>query len=388
VRVLLIGGGHSHVAVLKQFGLRPVADVELTLVSRGTHTPYSGMLPGLVAGHYGFEDAHIDLRRLARFARARAVFDEAVGLDPLARRVRCAGGETRSYDLVSIDIGSTPNTSVPGADEHAIAVKPIDRFLDRWNALRVRMRDDRSPRRIAVVGGGAGGVELVLSVQFALQEMLRRHGRRVDRLEFHLFTSDGVILAAHNRRVQAIFERIMRERGVRVHLDSTIVAVESGVVRDRRGRTYRADEVLWTTEARAASWIGESGLEVDGDGFVRVAATLESVSHPGVFAAGDVASLVGHRLPKSGVYAVRQGEILAPNLRRAAEGKPLRRYRPQRHALSLVSTGDKYAVASRGPLSIAGRWVWRWKDAIDRAFVRKYTELPAAPEGDGGERHL
>ena len=374
--LVLLGGGHSHVAVLEQFGKRPVPGVQVTLISRGHHTPYSGMLPGLVAGHYTFEDAHIDLRRLARFAGARALFDEAVALDPVARVVMCRMVPPVAYDVLSINIGSTPNVSVPGAAEHATPVKPIDRFLERWKALRDRVGSATEPRRLAVVGGGAGGVELLLSVQFALGTLLRQQGQDAERLECHLFTGSSTILPTHNQRVQAMFDRIFRDRGIHTHVGRKIVAVEAGSLRDDAGVAHAVDEILWTTEARAASWLRDAGLATDDDGFVRVAATLESTSHPAVFAAGDVASLVGYRLEKSGVYAVREGQTLAPNLRRALTGAPLRPYRPQRQFLSLISTGDKYAIASRGPFAVKGAWVWHWKDAIDRAFMRQYNELP------------
>ena len=376
IDLVLLGGGHSHVEVLRQFGVHPMPDVRLTLISRGLYTPYSGMLPGLIAGHYRFEDAHIDLRRLARFAGARAVFDEAAGLDPGARVVRCQDGPAVPYDLLSINIGSTPNVSAPGAADHAIPVKPIDRFLQQWDAVRDRLLRADRPRRLAVVGGGAGGVELLLSVQYHLRRLLEADGRAADRVEYHLFTAADALLPTHNRRTRAMFERILADRNVRVHLASRIAAVGPGLLRDEQGDAHAADEILWTTEARAATWIREAGLATDENGFVRVSPALQSTSHAEVFAAGDVASIVGHRLEKSGVYAVREGQVLAPNLRRAVSGAPLRSYRPQRQFLSLISTGDQYAVASRGPFAVGGHWVWTWKDSIDRKFMRTYNELP------------
>jgi len=174
-----------------------------------------------------------------------------------------------------------------------------------------------------------------------------------------------------------MFARAFRERGIHAHTGQPIVEVQQGSLRDAAGATHAADEILWTTEAAAAAWIRESGLAADDHGFVRIRPTLESVSHPGVFAAGDVASLVGHRLEKSGVYAVREGQTLAPNLRSALEGTPLRQYRPQRRFLSLISTGDRFAIASRGPVAVQGRWLWRWKDRIDRRFMAQYKDLPA-----------
>jgi selenide,water dikinase len=365
IDIVLIGGGHSHIEVLRRFAMAPMPGVRVTLVSRDVDTPYSGMLPGLIAGHYTADDAHIDLHRLSRMTGARVRVDEVIGLDRANHRVLCARRPPIAYDVVSINVGSTPNTSVPGAAAHAIPVKPIDRFLERWEALRSRLALAAPRRRIAIVGGGAGGVELLLAVR----HQLPHH-------EFHLFTASAELLPTHNARVRRAFERTLAKLDVSVHLSSPIVKVTAGCLHTQ-GREHPVDEILWTTEARAAAWIHETGLATDAEGFAQVHATLQSTSDPDVFAAGDVASLVGHRLPKSGVYAVREGPVLAENLRRRVRGKPLKPYRPQRRSLSLISTGNKYAVASRGPLAYEGQWVWRWKDRIDRRFMRMYRELDA-----------
>jgi selenide,water dikinase len=333
------------------------------------------MLPGLIAGHYSRDDAHIDLQPLARFARARAVFDEAVGLDLANRQVRFKDRPAISYDVLSLDIGSTPDLQVPGAREHSVPVKPIDRLLDRWSKLAERLSAGNSPRRIAIVGGGAGGVELILAVQHAMGTHFTPRGRGDSRLEYHLFTESKELLPTHNASVRRRFERVLAGRHVSVHRGSAVVEVMSGALRTADGRIHEIDEALWTTQAAAAPWLAESGLAVDDQGFVRVSTTLQSVSHPEVFAAGDIASLVQPR-PKSGVFAVREGPPLARNLRRALIGDPLEPYRPQRRFLSLISTGDRYAVASRGPFAFEGAWVWRWKDWIDRRFMRVYRRLP------------
>jgi selenide,water dikinase len=377
--LVLLGGGHSHVAVLKRFGMRPVPGVRVTLISRVVDTPYSGMLPGLIAGHYSRDDSHIDLQPLARFAGARAVFDEAVGLDLTSRHVRLKDRPPISYDVLSIDIGSTPNLQVAGAAGYTVAVKPIDRLLDRWAALTARLCADDAPKQIAVVGGGAGGVELLLAVQYSLRTLFAQIGRNNDRLEYHLFTNSDHLLPTHNASVRRRFERVLAERRVHVHRGSAVVEVTGGAIRTADGCTHQIDETLWTTQAAAAPWLAESGLAVDEQGFVQVSRTLQSTSHAGVFAAGDIASMVHDPRPKSGVFAVRQGPPLARNLRRALLGEPLELYRPQRQFLSLISTGDRYAIASRGPLAFEGAWVWRWKDWIDRRFMRAYNTLPDKP---------
>ena len=195
-------------------------------------------------------------------------------------------------------------------------------------------------------------------MQHALRRLLGEAGRADDMPAFHLFSATARILPTHNRRVGAKFMRVLRERGVQVHAGARVCEVTPGAVRIEGGETCAVDEVIWATEAGAPAWPAAAGLAVDGDGFIAVADTLESTSHPGVFAAGDVAAVVNHPREKAGVFAVRQGRPLHANLRRAVRGEPLAPFRPQRAFLSLITTGDRYAVASRGAWSVEGRWVW------------------------------
>ena len=373
--LVLLGGGHSHVTVLKRFGMEPIPGVRLTLVSRDIHTPYSGMLPGLIAGHYTFDEAHIDLQRLARFAQARLIGAEAIGLDPRQKMLKFANRPDLPYDLLAINTGSTPGVSTStGADRFATPVKPINQFWRRWQSLVERVTSVDGLSKIGVVGAGAGGVELTLAMQYKLSELLGDSGNPP---EFHLFSGSGTVLPTHNRGVQRRFERVLKERGIQVHCDCPIVEVDSAGVSSATGERYELDEVLWTTQASAPGWFGDSGLAVDARGFIEVNETLESISHSGIFAAGDVAAVVGHPREKAGVFAVRQGPPLERNLRRALLDEPLEPFRPQRQFLSLVSTGDEYAVASKWKVALEGRWVWKWKDYIDREFMRRFSDLPA-----------
>ncbi len=384
--LVLVGGGHSHVGVIKGFGMDPMPGVRLTVISRDVQAPYSGMLPGLIAGHYTFDEAHIDLRPLARFAGARFVHAEVVGIDPEQRLVALRDRPPVPYDLVSINIGSTPGLTVPGAAEAVVPVKPIDGFWRRWERLRDRCLERRGETRIAVVGGGAGGVELLLSVQHRLSELLAASGRTASHLGFHLITATEEILPSHNSRVRAKFVRFLAERGVSVHTGRAVVRVAAAPAGGRHrleldgGESLDFDDVLWVTTARAASWLGDSGLRVDERGFIEVEDTLQAVGNPDIFAAGDVAAVVDHPRPKAGVFAVRQGPPLTANVRARLLDEPAVPFRPQRQFLSLISTGDRYAVASRGEWAAEGSWVWRWKDRIDRRFMRDYNELPEMPE--------
>ncbi|MDZ7591183.1 MAG: selenide, water dikinase SelD [Rubrivivax sp.] len=374
--IVLIGGGHSHVGVLRRFAMKPLAGVRLNLICTDSHTPYSGMLPGYIAGHYGFDEVHIDLDRLCVFAGARLFRAEAVGVDLGARRVLCRDRPPIAYDLLSINIGSTPQMSqVPGADQFAVPVKPIRQFNERWLALLARVRSHAGRSTIAVVGGGAGGVELTLAMQYRLRNELQALGRDPNELSFHLFTA-GDILPTHNVGVRNRFERVLQERGVSLHRAAEVCEVSSGGLTSADGQTWAADEVVWVTQAGGAPWLRGTGLALDSNGFIEVNEHLQSMTDPLVFAAGDIASFVGRPLDKAGVFAVRMAKPLAENLRRSALGQPLRAYRPQRTWLALISTGDRHAVASRGAIGFEGDWVWRWKDWIDRRFMQRFSDFP------------
>jgi selenide,water dikinase len=231
-----------------------------------------------------------------------------------------------------------------------------------------------------VVGAGAGGVELTLAMQYRLRRELQTLGRDPDELRMHLFSADREILSTHNARVRRSFERVLAERGVVVHRLAEVSSVSQAQLATRSGEHLAADEIVWVTQAGGAGWLRDTGLSLDSGGFILVGDTLQTVSDPLVFAAGDCAAMVDVPLEKAGVFAVRQGRPLAENLRRSLLAVSLRRYRPQARWLALISTGDRHAVASRGAVCAEGAWVWRWKDWIDRRFMAGFQDLPPIDE--------
>jgi selenide,water dikinase len=376
--LVLLGGGHSHAIALRMFGMNPLPGVRLTLLTEASDTPYSGMLPGHVAGFYTREECHIDLRQLAEFAGAQLYIDRAIGLDLENNRVLCANRPPVAFDLLSIDIGSTPKPPEISTDDSTIIpAKPVRQFLEQWE--RVVQRISRTPAQpvcLGIVGGGAGGVELALTMHHRIQAILRVTGQPSSHLTIHLFQREAELLPKHNRWVRDRLHHLLTGRGIQLHLQETVQQVQQSIIRCESGLEVCCDDVFWVTQATAPDWLGKAGLAVDEDGFVLVQDTLRSLSHPQVFAAGDVATMVNHPRPKAGVFAVRQGKPLFHNLQRALQGNPLRPFRPQQHYLSLIGTGDGSAIASRGPLGWKSRWLWRWKDHIDRAFMQKLSGLP------------
>ena len=366
-RLVLVGGGHSHVEVLRQFGLRAAAGAEIILVSPARHTSYSGMLPGFIAGHYRYHDCHIDLEYLARFAGARLIQTLVCNIDPLRRQLMLTGGAPLDYDITSIDIGSSSaHPPIPGGGG-AMAVKPVETFLPAWDAVMERARRGEI-KTILVVGAGAGGVELMLAMQHQINRLAPPHA-----VGFVLVADGDRLLPGLNSGSRAAFARILSQRGIGVRLNCRVTRVEPHAAMTANGERIAADAIIRATGAGAPPWLRETTLKLDASGFIATDEYLRSITHPEIFAAGDCATITGYTYPKSGVYAVRQGPILARNLRLALTGSPPIAYRPQRRALALISTGDKYAVAVYGGLTLQGAWVWRWKNRIDRRFMARYA---------------
>jgi selenide,water dikinase len=358
--IVLLGAGHAHVEVLRRFAMRPDPTIHLTLIGREPETPYSGMLPGLIRGDYTFDQAHIDLAPLASMAQGRLIVAEAEAIDLESRSVLVAGRPPVGFDLLSIDIGG----SVAMPEGAGTPVKPIGRFLSRLAELERRMPEGA---RLAVVGAGAAGAELSLA-------LARRLGARV-RIALVSEAPEPVREAPEGarRRIRAA----LVEAGAELACGVRATGFAAGRLALSDGSTLDAAEVIWATGVAGPTLLAASGLECDAAGCVRVDAGLRSLSHRFVFAAGDCASVEGAARPKAGVWAVRAGAPLAGNLRRRAHGRKRRRWRSQRAALVILGLGDGQAVAWRNGLWAAGHWVWRWKDWIDRRWMRMYQE-PAA----------
>jgi selenide, water dikinase len=374
--LVLVGGGHSHVIALRMLGMKPVPGLQITLLSPDTRTPYSGMLPGFVAGHYDEQDIHIDLVPLCRFAGARFIQCAVDGIDPLMQTVSTEGRPALRYDVLSIDIGISPELdAVPGARGNVIPVKPINEFLLHWRDFVARVARGEVTT-VGFVGAGAGGVELCLAVQHRLAKEFAPHTHP---LQWHLFADGSDILVDYPATVRERFKRIMAERGISIHQGWRVSRVDGDTLVSDAGDQARLDEIFWVTSAAAQPWLQNSGLKLNDKGFICTRNTLQTDSHSNVFAVGDTAHMMAHPRPKAGVYAVRQGMPLVRNITRFLLQQPLKDFVPQRDFLSLISTGDQHAVASRNGRSIEGAWVWRWKDWIDQRFMRRFSALPAMP---------
>ncbi len=375
--LVLIGCGHSHLSVFKYLAMNPISGTRLTLMTRALTTPYSGMLPGFIAGHYQYDDAHIDLRPLAAYAQARLIRAEVNAIDAGRKLIMMNDRPPIAYDLLSINIGSTPvMPELEIADVNQFAVKPIDCFLTHWKKLEQRILASSTPIKLSIIGAGAGGVELALSLQYRIKQALAPSMKVDQQLKVSLVTDDDQILSTFDTRLRRRFVRVLKSRNIDLYCNSRVRRFNEGLIVIENGDPIQSDAVIWVTSASAPDWLSTTGLKLDNSGFIAVNDRLQSRSHPQVFATGDIASVEQYPRPKSGVFAVRQGIPLAKNLARSLQNRPLKPFRPQKQFLSLISTGELYAVASRGPWSAEGAWLWQLKNWIDRRFIRQFSDLP------------
>ena len=363
--LVLVGGGHAHALVLRRWGMKPVPGVRLTLVNPGPSAPYTGMLPGHIAGHYPRDALEIDLVRLARFSGARLILGAVDGIDPVARRVSVPGRAPLAYDLLSLDIGITSDMAdLPGFAEHAVAAKPLAGFADRWADFCA----GSGPARIAVIGGGIAGVELAM----AMAERMRGLGRAAE----VAVIDRGTVLGGHPARARLI--AAMAGYGITRHEGAAPVALTAGAVHLEGGGAIAADLIVGAAGAVPHPWLAGCGMAMHA-GYMVVDDQLRSVSHPEIYGAGDCVHLGHAPRPKAGVYAVRAARMLAWNLRADLLGAQRRRFRPQRDFLKLVSLGGKSALAEKAGMTLAGPLMWRWKDRIDQRFMDKLGDLPPMP---------
>ncbi|RTL38312.1 MAG: hypothetical protein EKK53_19145 [Burkholderiales bacterium] len=371
-QLILIGGGHAHLQVLAELARRPINGWQVSLVSPSRRQIYSGMLPGWIAGHYRLEACSIQLADLA--ARAGVTFHETavIELDADSRHARCADGRLLHFDRLSIDTGPVAAlAAVAGAATHALPVRPIEGFVAAWPALVDRILSRCARFELAIIGAGAAGVELA----FAIRQRAWRDGwshLRISLLGSGSLPLDGLPTSAQRRA-----EALLRQHGIRWIGESRVIEICPDHVRLDGGGSLPVDAAMMVTGAAAPEWPARAGLSTDARGFIRVGPSLQSRSHPDVCAAGDVACYSSER-PKSGVFAVHAGPVLAQNLRALCEGRAPRGWEPQRRALYLISTGNRQAIASWGGFSSWGRWTWRWKDHIDRRFVARLNNKDLA----------
>ncbi|MDB6181686.1 FAD-dependent oxidoreductase [Paracoccus fistulariae] len=346
--LLLLGAGHANLLATRPLRAA-LPEARITLIDAAPHATYSGMFPGMIAGYYRADQPQVDLRRFADDHRITFRQGRITGIDPVRQRVQLLDGEEIPYDLAALNLGShSAMPEIAGFAEHAVPIKPLDGFADRLA---------RTPARApaAIIGGGVAGAEIALALRQSRPVTLIEAGPR--------------IAASLGARARGYLTATLSRAGVSLLTNARVARIEHDAVILTDGARIASRLTIGLAGARPHEWLARD-LPVDQAGFVRIGPTLQVEGHATLLAAGDSAAMTHAPRPKVGVYAVRQGPVLAQNLIALHRGQTLTRYDPQRDYLKIISLGDGRALAEWHGVTLHGRWLWRWKDRIDRRFLR------------------
>ena len=379
--LVLVGCGHSHLYALKHLAMAPMKNVVITLISDVLYTPYSGMIPAYIAKHTNFENSHIDIVPLAKFANTNLINENINKIDFKNKKILFHHRPPLQYDVVSINIGSQAATyNIDNADKHAIKIKPIHTFLKYWDEHINEIPKWQGLYYITIVGGGTSSIEVILAMQYRIRKALEKKRRAFESVKYQIITSHDTILTKHNSKVQQYFINFLQEKDIKLITQTRIREVQEKEIISEQGVVFPSNFTLLATGASPQSWVKNCSIATDKQGCILVKNTLQSLSYPEVFATGDIATIENYKREKSGVYAVKQGRYIYENICKFFENKPLKNYTPQENFLSLISTGNKNAVLSKNNRFYSGSNMWKLKMKIDENFVKRYNTLPTMKE--------
>jgi NADH dehydrogenase FAD-containing subunit len=361
--LVLVGCGHAHLVTLVNIPEFISRGHRVTVVSPGEFHYYSGMGPGLLAGLYQPEEIRFHIRKTAEDRGAEFKQGRVVRIDPESRRLELETGETVGYDVASFNTGSfVPMEDINGRSSDVFPVKPIEE-LERARERVVALSRENTVR-VMVIGGGPAGIEMAGNVWRAVADVEGTAEIRI--------VSRGRLLASFPPRARRLVVRSLRRRGIRIEEGLNIERLTSEGAFAGNGESFAFDVAIVAGGIEPSPIFKRSGLPTDGSGALLVNAGLQSVAHPHIFGGGDCIGFQPQPLDKVGVYAVRQNPVLFSNLLAALEDRQAVPLRPQRHYMLLFNLGDGKAVFCRRRLVGAGRWAFRMKDRIDRAFMRRF----------------
>ncbi|WP_043637674.1 NAD(P)/FAD-dependent oxidoreductase [Desulfovibrio sp. TomC] len=375
-RLILAGGGHVHLPVLARLADFRAAGIDILCIAPGPYLAYSGMGPGLLTGRYTLPEVRFPIA--ARLARPGGTFVRGTvsAIDPAARRLFLRDGRHFSYDAVSFGIGSRvvpdfPVASTPGLPGATVyPVKPIENLLLARQELLARTAAGETAR-VLVVGGGAAGFEVAAGV------LGLAAAAGLDRTTVAVAAPRGLLPGWPERAVELAGESLAR-RGATV-IPARVVGLCGQTAQFSDATARPCDIVFVATGTQPPGLFTNCGLSVGPGGGLTVSACLQSPFHPEIFGGGDCIHFGPTPLPRAGVYAVRQGPVLARNLLAFLTGDRLRPFcDTDRNFLALLNCGDGRAILRKGPFVAEGAWAMGLKDWIDRRFMRSFPLRPSS----------
>ncbi len=370
-KIILIGGGHSNIQVIKSWAMNPPKNAKLILISDQANAPYSGMLPLYIKGEYTFDEVHFDLRRICALAHVDFIESKVTKIDPEKKIILLENRPSVSYDYASINTGIIPlesflDYSKEKDEKRVVFLKPISKLIYKFEIILQEITKSNKTLHLAMIGGGAAGIEMTFMIQARLQDLNKN-------CNLSLFHNTKELLKGHHVRSQELIVQNLQKSGIKIYLNTEINSFKDNTLTSNNNETYPCDFLFVSTHAMAPSWPKESGLSVCSEGFIKVDNFLNVINSPSLFAAGDCIQFSNFKLNKAGVYAVRQGPILKHNLRHViGEEKSFIPYKPQKSILGLIHSGVDDVIYSKGRFVHSGKRYYKLKKYIDKKFMENF----------------
>ncbi len=357
----MIGGGHANVQVLKKLCANRIKGLHTILISEHFEATYSGMTPGYIHKDFSKEEISIDLQRLCLNADATFIKDKVISIKTDNQKLELQDFPSINYDLLSINTGSISNIKKIKIDKlsKCFFVKPISSLVKNLNQIDQIIKNKKS--NIAIIGGGVASYELALS-------LFRRYESRI---KINIVGKNILKEKNLNNSTKKKLKKITKKIGIKEYLGE-VISISKTHLTLKGGNTLECDLSLLSTGADIDTWLSESNLNKDKDGFIIVDNYLQSTNDKNIFVTGDACTILNTLRPKSGVMAVRQGEVLKENIFFKLTGKPLIKFKPQKNWLYLIGTYKNYALLNFFFLSFHGQWCWKLKIWIDKGFINKF----------------
>ncbi len=373
-RLVLVGGGHSHLHVLQQLGKQPIPHLQIYFICYSFYKTYNKRLAGYLAGHFSFAESHIDLVALANGSGIKFIHNSLKKINPIEKTITLDNGVEIYYDLLSLNLGSHINLPHQIEPTTAISIKPTTKFFENLDQLIQEIIQRTTVYYLAIIGAEIGAIEIALALHHRVLKELSKNIKALETFQIALFTNEDKILTQLNSRARKIFTTLLQKKGIAVYTNQTVTSIGKNSLICSNKDVFKADKVLFCTQSTSYQWLQDSNLKLDEDGFICVNEYLQSVSFTDIFAVGDIMSMENQKVPKTATCSMKQGVMLFKNIRNYLKGNPLKKYTPRKFYPALVSTGDKYAALIGKYFSIKGRLIWNLKKTLDQQILQKYSD--------------
>lgn len=364
-RLILVGGGHAHLYVIRQLNQKVKNITEVLLVSANEKQYYSGMASGTLEGYYSESDMSIDLGAYCTHHGIKFIKAAVTSVDHDKNQIQLDTNEVLSYDYVSFNTGSEMHFE---GQSGGFMIKPLTQITAIITALKKKAANEHASDtlKVVVVGTGAAGIEMGLAAKTRLEET-------VSKVQMTFVSSGDTMLKGFGKKAsEKLMQYLDGHPEIHIHPNDKVVDVLSDQITLASGAVIPFDFAIIASGIKASTLYKASGLKTDARGFMAVNGALQSIDVPNIWGAGDCIAIVSESaVPKNGAYAIKQAKVLQQNLENALAQKPFVVYKPQKKFLAIIALKNGRGLLVYGTFVWLGKCPFILKKWIDTQYMKK-----------------